>query len=553
MTERASITLQFHNVGNHEGDRIFTFHAGLNVLTGRNAIGKTNIADAAVVATSGAGRLNAMIVRSPDGTAATLPAFVKELGADGAERLLAKSGGGRKDLATPTAPSVPLDTLTGFLTGNGIADADKADAHRTRCLFELLPNASTLDEEDLALLTAGKLETLFPEPSDRKTLLGMNPLQAETAVKERANALGLRLENESREQAGAAKTHAATRVRLGAPPEMPADLANFLEFDLDALEQKGRDLADTAKEKRLKADERTRLEQLRSSLGERPSAATVNEDIRATREDIESGATTERRLQGEVQELERQLAQKRRELEAQQQHAQRANEHLGRLEARLQEIATDQARYDATLQQFATIGDLPTQDTATEAEQAVKDLRAKYTRTKEAHALKDRIDEHKRQVGEAQSAELAATKASEETKRAGKNWREYAAATSDAMGKVLARKGIPGGLTISGGRLYATVEEDGQQVSKLFADPAKPHLSDGQQFAIMLEIGISAFPGKVFRIDARWWFGELQPAKMEHFTRLAYERGIIMITCQPTDDEALNVSVYPPLEGAALC
>jgi len=75
-----SITYTFSNVGNLVGEHTHTFRTGWNVLEGDNALGKTNLMDALVCATSGAGRLNAHVARLPDGTAKTLPAYVAEEG-----------------------------------------------------------------------------------------------------------------------------------------------------------------------------------------------------------------------------------------------------------------------------------------------------------------------------------------------------------------------------------------------------------------------------------------------------------------------------------------
>ncbi|MFA5801149.1 MAG: AAA family ATPase, partial [Thermoleophilia bacterium] len=103
MTNNPSLTLKFDYIGPVKGSLTLDFRPGLNILTGKNGSGKSNIIDAATVATSGQGKLNAHYTLLPDGTPQVYPALVSE-----GDKVLAKTSRDRAPLFASSLPSAPM-------------------------------------------------------------------------------------------------------------------------------------------------------------------------------------------------------------------------------------------------------------------------------------------------------------------------------------------------------------------------------------------------------------------------------------------------------------
>ena len=529
-----SITYTFSNVGNLVGEHTHTFRTGWNVLEGDNALGKTNLMDALVCATSGAGRLNAHVARLPDGTAKTLPAYVAEEG----KGVLIRSARQKGELVVASVPIAPLDLLTSFLTGNGVKDPGLADEARIRALFALIPEAGTATEGDVQTLSCGKLAGT--------NLAGQPVLTVKEALKTEANALALSAERKSAELAGAAKVHRAT-IAAAVAPEVGEELVMYLGEDCTALEAIARAAAAVAAEKKLQASRRAKLEDVKRTLGERPKPESLDAGISEQANLVTTVAAVLERKEaaaGKVREqiakLQADLAKASQDVEGQRGSLRVEQASLATMQANRARVEVEAGRWDVTQAQFKEIVDLPTDEQAEQAKEEADRASLHLSRARAAQGASEAVRAHDERVAVVKVLEAAATKDAEASVQSGKEYRKVAEDVEGQLGVVLGRKGIPAGLTVDGGRLYATV--DGE--TKLFADPVKPSLSEGQQTRVMLDVGIQAFPGRVMAVEAAW-LTSLAPRRVEEFAAMAKERGIILVSARPTDEKEISVRYYP--------
>ena len=533
-----SITYTFSNVGNLVGEHTYTFHSGWNVLEGDNALGKTNLMDALVCATSGAGRLNAHISRLPDGTAKPLPAYVMEEG----KGVLIRSARQKGELVAASVPFAPLDLLTSFLTGNGVKDPGLADEARIRALFALIPEAGVATEADVATLSCGK------ELGGEKWV-GQPVLATKEGLKAEANALALTAERNAAELAGAAKAHRAT-IAAAVPPVVGDDVVMYLGEDCEALDKIARAMERTAAEKKLQASRRAKLEEVKESLGERPDPKELDAGIAECAEMVKGVADALEKKEVAAGKLREQIAKLQADLT---QATQRIGEQKGTLRLSQEKLKTAQdqkataevsaAKWDTTQEQFKEIVDLPTDAQAQEAADAASKAARHLILAQQAQSASKAVAEHEARIAAVKVLESEATKGAEAATQLGKELRKAASDVEGQLGVVLGRKGIPAGLTVDGGRLYATVDGD----TKLFSDPTKPCLSEGQQTRVMLDVGIQAFPGRVMAVEAAW-LTSLAPRRVEEFATVAKERGIILVSARPTDGSSITIRHYPTKE-----
>jgi len=513
------LSLRFDNIGPVRGTVALVFRPGINYLKGPNGSGKSSIIDAATVATSGSGKLNAHRLTLPDGTTATLPASVRE-----GDRVLAKTSRDRAPTAASTIAAAPMAALHSFLTGDGIEDPTKADARRIRSLADLLPEAMSATAADLA--TLGSTDPL---------LVGASLLDAERAVREAMNAQALLVERQAAEQAGIAGSKARDIAALVKPPEMPADLAPLVGEDLVALKKSGSALRDTASVTRERANRRVDLERARDSQTPRPKPEELDGDIAA----LDNSITT---VMGRIDETQNEIDRLKAILDGYQAEKRGYDARARELRKQRSDRTTDAARWDEAQKSYAGIPGLPTIADADESDRVLSAALAHYEQVKTAQDLAQ-----KRSTFDSTSATLTverqtAEDASKSLEAEGKRLRKEAAATPAKVGALMAAKGMPAGLTIADGRLYASV--NGRTV--LFSDVRG--LSDGQRVAVVLEIAMSAFPGRLIPFEGRT-IGELQPSALAHFAALAAEKGVIVVTARPTDDECLSVEWVGPNEN----
>ncbi|MFA5801273.1 MAG: hypothetical protein WC911_02225, partial [Thermoleophilia bacterium] len=443
----------------------------------------------------------------PDGTPQVYPALVSE-----GDKVLAKTSRDRAPLFASSLPSAPMSALHTFLTGDGIDDPVKADARRIRALPELLPGALQATESDIKALG-----------SDDMSLVGKGLLEAEKAIREALNASALQSERTAAENAGIATAKSQDIARLVNPPEMPLELAPLTEEDLAALKESGSNLRSTASVTRERANRRADLERARDSQTPRPKPEELDSDISA----LDTSST---QVLAKIEETQAEIDRLKAILEGYQTERRGYDARAKELRKQRSDRVTEAARWDEAQKSYAGIPDLPTIADADKAEQVLADALAHYEQVKRAKDIQTKRKEHAETLRTLKEAQGLAKEASENAQADGKRLRVQAAAVSSKIGAILAAKGIPAGLTIVDGRLYASV--DGKV--KLFADPRG--LSDGQRMSVMLHLGLAAFPGRIIPIDGKW-LAELQPSSVAELARLAVEKGVIILSARPSDGE----------------
>ena len=526
---KSSLTLIFSNIGNLSGETRLTFTPGFNELRGKRGIGKTNVMEAAVVATSGTGRLNARLETLPDGSTEPVPAYVAEEGVG----ILARGGERKKKSDTFSSPSIqiaPPEALTTFLTGNNMKDEEAADEARVRALFQLLPEASVTTEKDVKILSGGLAKDLG---LDVETLLALPVLAVKDRIKAAANAAGLKAENLSKTKDGEANAY---KTQL-AKAEAPVEPNPMLSGDVSALTLAERTASAFAATQKLKAEQRVELEALKAGMGERPSAQAAEAEVKSIAADITlqtsvrtDAAATVQRLKEELQRAEARLTDIDTMLKS-------ASTLLDIRQKELDAVLKSQTTYDAQLERFATLTTLPTPAEATLAQEAWEVCKTQLDDAKAYDAAKKRVEDANATNASLKAQWTAAVADREQAVRDGKKWRSVAEDAESNLAEVLRGKGIPAGITVAKGRVYASV--DGK--TDLFAGPTgTPHLSEGQQVGVLLDLAIAAYPGRVVSMLPSW-YSALAEEDAKVYSDKARDAGIIVLTARPTSDDVLSV------------
>lgn len=374
----------------------------------------------------------------------------------------------------------------GTLIDPGLVDEDRAAQARVRAVTELLPMPA--DEAARTELTANDPELLAHiahDPAEDALLLA-------EAVRNKANELALAQEKTAAAKAGEMATYEKLIGELGT---IDFNAGKFSEVKAlaDEAMQRAQVMAHTATERQKL--ERQQAE-IRETLGERPDLGV---------------------LTGSVQELAKEIADLERELAL----AEERYEQQVRELARLDEAAR---RWDAQ----AEILKRPVQGpTMAEAEAARVEAEGLAGRAMRAQVL-DQV--------EAYGAEHTnAERVKHEAELRAKALRDIARGTSEALGRLLERRGLPG-LSIIEGRLC--VKEGGA------VKDFDKRLSFGQRVRVALGIALAGIHVSapehcstgnrlpVLPLEPNFWTA-LDPVKQAEVARIAKERGVCLITEAP--------------------
>lgn len=525
-----SLMLRFTNIACLEGVRELTFRPGVNILTGANGVGKSELQKAACAALAGAGALNGTVTRAPDGTPTSLVASVEEVDAQGNAHTLAKTRARAASLETASIPSADTDNLTKFLTGNGFSDPVTADKARIQTLFTLLPESGHATRADILVFVGGETnaKALFSE-DELSTLAGQPVLTIHEILKKRIAAKRSQAEEEGKKQAGAAdalRKQLATVALPAHAPEAVTDeqLQAASSAQTDAL-IRAREVSAACKARQSAEEQLDAVKAVRASR-EAPDVGALQAAAAAAQERMDAA-------EKEVIRLERQLNLARQVLagaKADAAHAAKAVEDGER--ARL--------AWDREAEMLSQPISGPTKAEADAAQEAADAAASQLARLTQAAADYADYQRSKDTRASLSASYQAASDASVQNLTSAKQWQKRTELCDAALGAVLASKGLPSGLTVSNGRLYAQVQEaDGKNVTKLFSA-----CSEGQQTRIMLELAIAAFPGKAVSLQPAWW-ASLTPSSQLAFAQQALEAGVFVLTGKPTDAPALGLEYLP--------
>lgn len=476
MTEQQ--TFKIENVGGIERAEL-TLIPGVNVLRGRNAIGKTSAMRAIVRAQGGGGELERR-----DGAARGLvegPGVKLTIG-----KVVRATGQAELSLADLS----PLATLI----DPGIKDPEAAARARIRALAELLRvpvDDSTLDalcQGDAAL--RGWLEQTCQDEAIDDLLTASEKLRgyahglARTWETKAENAQG---------RAQAARTGEEVALgEIGGPTRL---------VDLSPQDARAALIEGSRQYERLEAEcngrERLEVQQakLRETIGERPDWEGLERKLRESQGTLESLMEELRLLEGKIagtrQRIEG-LTKEGREARARAEQWDRAQEILSR-----------------------------TPEGPTREELALSKVRLVHRAEEELelaqHSAAYRAAEATRQ--EAEETRMTATHEAERL-------RGLAADLPAVLGQILASAGAEG-ITVADGRLCA-------MVGGVVVDWER-RLSDGERISRALDLAVKVYEGVVPLSDAFWM--RLDPANRAHLAAEAQARGLFVLTEEPADGE----------------
>lgn len=474
---------------------------GVNVLRGRNAAGKSSAMRAVVRAQGGK-----MPLERRDGSEL---GTVSGPGVTLRIREVVKATG---ESELELADIGPLARLI----DPGIKDTAAAARERIRALIELLDLA--VDDEALSVLCPQD-EALRDWLREEVGLEAIDDLMvASEKLRSRAHAMA-RDDEGATTMAEATKTAAAERCarlleELGGADALVDDTPDEAKEALDgAIRQHERALAQCEARQELEAKQGS----IRATLGERPStdlAESLAGDLESQLDDL--NAFVLRARQG-LEKAEREQAV--------------INSQFVTARADLDKTKQRAALWD---EQDAILREPLTGPTFDE----VQELQVTLVEAAVRHAGAAHKSAEYR---EEEAAKTAAEREREAAEKKARHYRELAAGIPQRLGEILRQAGAPG-LTVVDGRLHAF---------RNGGDPKdfEHRCSTGERVALALDVAAAAYEGKVLPLDGAFWTS-LDPDHREAFARLAEERGLYVLTEQPTDGE-LRVEQVESTGGAA--
>lgn len=476
-----SVDIEIRNVGPHADLRL-SFTPGVNVLRGRNAIGKSTAIQAAVTALGGKGTVS---VRDGEATGQVSVGGVLALQIG---RRMTKAG----------QPTVELGdhSAVGTIIEPGIIDPLKADAARVKAILSMVPVVVTAEVR--SVLASGSAEVMaapVPDGADGNILVVADHIRRE------ANHLALEAERKAEQSRGAVDVRSGELEKQA--PVDSAGLPAASEADAKVLELRNA-LARVAvlAEQRAKHEERNA--RIEATLGSRPEVSDA---------DMEASFVEDAAAHRALSAAKKALA------DAEQRQAVALARRKLCVDAfeKSRDAAAAWDAQKAALDEPITGPVAADVDAGNAALNRAVDVASRARQAEYTKAIQDEIG--------------ALLSHMEESKRVAVKMREVAASVSGALGEILAQNGIAG-LTVEDGRLYATV--DGER--RLFAE----RLSFGQKTRIALGIALRAFGGRVIPVDPAFWTG-LQPSTQKEMNKLAVDAGVVLVTEEATDADEISI------------
>lgn len=475
------------NVGPHASTTL-KFGAGVNILQGKNGVGKSTAIEAATAALS-TGKEGGATVRDGHlkGTVAIDGVVVVMVG---------------KKLTKQGQPSIELGGFSpiGDLIDPGLKDQLKADAVRVKAVLAMAP--IEVSDSVVDALAQGDEEIRKirrPEGAEQNVLAVADHLRRE------AHRLALEAEKTeavSRSVADAKSAELAGATGAGPAPTLE-EAEKLAQAALESL-TRTRLLASN----RIEAEERNA--RIAATLGERPSVAEQEQELVVRGQQVKAAEEEVQRLETLLKEAKDFLSGRRTEKTVAERMLAGAQHQQGKWDAQKAEI--DKPLTGPTVQDV---------NAADETLKTAQDNLRRAQANARVKALQDEV-----------GASLALGEVSR-TRAA--RLRELATGVSAALGEVLGHHGISG-LDVEEGRLFAVV--DGKR--QLFGE----RLSFGQKVRIALDIALKAYKGRWIPLAPQFW-SALQPKSQAELAAIALEREVALVTEMPTDDDQISVVRLP--------
>ena len=456
---------------------------GVNVLRGANAAGKTS-AIRAIARAQGAD----VPLERRDGSERGM---VQGPGVVLVVRKVATAAG---DAVVELADIGPL----GRLIDPRLKGAGESARARIRALIELLDLGTT--DDDVVLLCGqdgALLDWMRGEPKD------YDLIQASEKLRRKAHAMARAYEvNEKSEEIQRQTAEERARdlleelggrqnVRAVTPTEAEsAHIAAIRAFDRAEVE-----LAARAALGRHKAE-------IGAALGEQP-------DLGAARDAVEVARESEREAYVQITSLETKLALAKSV----------AKSCSGDLDVAVKHQWEVEARTERHAKQLEILDREPTGATADQVAELAAAAEMERMNTYRARKSAALFAEENR----AANAKDLQTKAKKEAER----YRDIAANIPQGLGAILAEGGALD-LTVVDGRLHRIVDGETYDFEK--------RSSTGERIAAALNVAASAYKGKVVPLSGELW-GALDPEHQQLFVREAQERGLYVVTEDPSGGE----------------
>lgn len=460
---------------------------GLNILTGKNAIGKTSAMRAIVRAQGGETELECR-----DGAArgeVRGPGVRLQVG-----KVVRRTG--RAELAL--ADVTPLSTLI----DPGYKDTDAAARARIRALIDLL--ALRVDDASLEKLCQGDADLLGWCRDEIQAECIEDLMEAAEKLRHRAHALAREqktAESEAEGRGAAALEESRELLdQLGGPP-------GIVGVSVEAAQQRLVEGSRRYERAVAECEAREVLEghqnELRATIGDRP-------DPSPAKADADRAALRAAELAKEIEALTERLAGLRAEREAEVKASQSAS-------YRETELIEGGKRWDEAQEILSREPTGPTRGALPGIEEE--------TVKKPAAALE--VARLSASYHQAETRRAEAGKAREIAAREAERIRDLAAAIPAQLGEILADAGAHG-LTVIGGRLHAVIDGETFDFER--------RLSDGQRVSLALDIAAQAYQGTVVPLSGMYW-ASLDPENRKRFSQLAVERGLYVLSELPASGE----------------
>ena len=473
--ETAGAGQAFHieNINGVTDFRVNIDGPGVLVATGWNGVGKSS-AISAILAASG----------DKGATAEPTDGIAKGKVTMG-EGVVFAVGSRRVHTGQPAIRLISAGSI-GTLIDPQLVDEDRAAQARVRAVTQLMPMPA--DAAARVELTANDPELMTHiehDPAEDALLLA-------ESVRNKANEMALAQEKKALAKAGEMQTYEKLIGELGTVDFEAGDFDEVKAL-ADAAINRSQVMAHTA-------TERSKLErqqaEIRQTLGERPDSAPLVAKID--------------QYAAEIAEIDRQLTILRG-----------IHQETVRERVRLDEAAR---RWDAQAEILKRPVEGPSLDEAEAARVEAEALAGRLQRASVLSQAQAYMQEHVNAERVKHEAELRA-----------KALRDIARGTSDALGRLLERRGLPG-LSIVEGRLCVKEGDTVKDFDK--------RLSFGQRVRVALGIALAGIDVQsvehrttgnrlpVLPLEPNFWTA-LDPAKRAEVAQIAKERGVCLITEQP--------------------
>lgn len=459
---------------------------GVNVLRGRNAIGKTSARNAIVRAQGGEAE-----IERRDGS------DHGEVIGPGVRLRVGKVVTRKGEAEVSLADTAPLSTLI----DPGLKDTDAAARARVRALIELLgvgvddAAIETLCQGDAPLLEwlTGEVEREFID----------DLMVAAEKLRGHAHSQARDHESQAEEMAGrSGSARDSCRDLLAELGGMECLVDQSAEDASAALVEGSRRYERAAAQCQARETLEAQQSEIRRSIGERP--------------DCEAAGVTSRGLGRDLAEIDAIVTRHQEELAAAKQCRAVKQAEVTAQKERVSDLAEAAERWDTQQATLAQIPDGPNRE-------RLPALEAEFVDTAQKAVDQARRSEAYRTAeAKLQESDTARNRAAAEASRL----RSLASALPSRLGDVLASAGAKG-LTVIGGRLHAII--DGQTLDW------EHRLSDGQRARAALDIAAQAYTG-VVPIAGVFW-ASLDPDNQAAFAAMAKERGLYAITEEPAEGE----------------